>query len=120
MTTDVLVWIRQQEARLLGRFYALTRTPRDFLRRARPCLRTGAVYGVIRSLTMGICGVMQARLNGRCPDTRGVALARSWIVNGCRSMMGTEKNESMDADPAPPAGGSSLLATVGWHRRCLR
>ncbi len=33
-----------------------------------------------------------------CPDTR-VALARSWIVNGCEEhMMGNlEKNESMDA-----------------------
>ena len=63
-----------------------------------------------------------------CPDTRGVLLARSWIVNGCEEhMMGTEKNESMDAPiPAPQAGHAGggarrLLEAVGWlSRRCLR
>ena len=46
-----------------------------------------------------------------CPDTRGVLLARSWIVNGCEEhMMGTEKNESMDAPiPAPQAGHAGAL-----------
>ena len=52
-----------------------------------------------------------------CPGIRGVLLARSWIVNGCEEhMMGTEKNEPMDAlilvPQAGPAGRTRRLVAM--------